>query len=333
MNEADESEFFVHENLINLLVKRICLWNTEKNNFPLLCLDIFQPIRKSQFCETIGESIKIDDLKTGTPYSIILEAIQNFIPSEKSKSEKNEILFKEILDFLSSIGYNPSSECTPDGLVAGNLSHHVALSLLLEWIIIDKSLSIELLCSDLKSLPRSFYVMKDKPAFLLDSVALWLSKVPANPELKDIKKLDEDLINGQHIASVLARAYPQKINKGDIKIGDNLSNEDIEHNWNLIENMAKELNLFIIPRKKLSQQLILIFIADIFYATRPAAKKFVKLDQEPPIELLPMPNQEKPQLTTLQPPPKQYLPAQPINKDEKKEEEENKGHKHKHDDK
>ena len=304
MNEGGKDEFEEHQQLIQLFVNRISHFKTDGEKYPLLCLDFFKPFNEN-LPFNLPDTISIDDLKTAKPYALILSAISQFSPGNE---QNPKILFSKILDFLAKLGYRAASECTDDGLIEGNQSHHVALSLLLEWLIIDKSLTIDFLCQDLKRLPRSFYIFKDRPQFLIDAVALWLSKFPSMQTLPEIKNLEEELMNGQHVAAVLSRVFPNKIQKDKIKVGANLTQNDIESNWKLIQNVADDLKFFIPPRRKISQQLVLIFVADIFSATRPAAKKFIKLDKEKPIELLPMPEVKKKPPEPL----KQYLPPKPF---------------------
>ncbi|EAX82428.1 hypothetical protein TVAG_114050, partial [Trichomonas vaginalis G3] len=314
MIEGETDEFEIHFSWLKTVVKRIDSYESEETRLPLLSLEFCAPIRKFEHQKYPNNEITQNDIKTALPYAIIINAI-----SESQVEYKDpEITFTSIIDLLSKMGYKPSSDCIPQELANENLTHHTALCLVLEWLIVDKSLTIDDICKDLQRLPRSYFILEHRPTMLDEAVLLWLSKFSTIQNLPPCKDLSTNLLNGQHMAAVLSRVFPQLINQKEIQIGENLNEDQINKNWDLIHKVTDSLNAFVPPRRKLSQQLLYTFIADIFSSTRPAAKKFVKLDQPKPIELLPMPVSQEPPKQLVQQLPKQYIPyVAPIKPPEK----------------
>lgn len=282
---AASLDFDAHIHWLDIVVKRL-LCNNKENMRPLLCLSFINP-KQTVYHEykIISDNLSIDDLSTGFPYAILVNSIK---PIEPSISEPNK-LFEIVLLTLKSLGYNPSNTCDIQNLTTRSISDHVELCKIIEWAIVDRCLSIQMLCDDIKRLPRSFYILDHQPNLLEDAVSLWLSKFPMSHTLPMIKDFKTDIFQGQHIAFSLSRVYPKRILKDLINVGSELTDSMITQNWEYAKPVMDELDVFVPPfRQFLSPHILLLFFADIFYATRSGAKKFVRLDP-PPLIITPKP--------------------------------------------
>ncbi|OHT03235.1 hypothetical protein TRFO_29422 [Tritrichomonas foetus] len=280
-------DFDVHLQWLSIAVRRVCSFEKE-NQKPLLSLSF------NNKCPIYDESINfpdiltVNDLSTGLPYVFILNLLKT-LPNGIDSTNPQKA-FKVVLSTLAELGYKPSGKCEIDNLCNQSISDHVELAKLIEWAVVDRTLSIQMLCDDLKRLPRSFFILEQRPDLLEDAIKLWLSKFPCSYTLPDIKNLDEEIFQGQHIAFSLARVYPKRILKDVIDVGPDLTDLMITHNWELALSVLEELMAFIPPKRQFqSPHIILLFFADIFYSTRSGAKKFVKLDPPPPPVVEPRP--------------------------------------------
>ena len=283
----DESlDFDVHLQWLEIALKRIVLFNSE-NKKPLLSLSFTNnkcPLYNDS--TSFPDKLSINDLSTGFPYAFVLNVMKE-LPKKLSEPVK---LFPTILSTLQSLGYKPSGRCEIDQLISGSKRDHIELLKIIEWAVVDRSLSIQMLCDDVKRLPRSFFILEQQPDMLDDTISLWLSKFPCSHTLPVIKDFRTEIFQGQHVAFSLSRTYPKRILKDEINVGTELTDSMITQNWELAAPVMEELMVFVPPMRQFSSpHLLNLFFADIFYATRSSAKKFVRLDKPPPIVVEPKP--------------------------------------------
>lgn len=319
-----------HFRWIGIIADRIICAKDPGKQLPLLSLSFlgdhdnipnFSQFKRPNF------PITVDDLADGKLYGIILYVLSS---NKKTKSNPNlakvyELLnedqakrsnltvtekeidnsFDSILNNLSNKGYRPKKPCDPSGLNDKNIEHHVNLCKSIEFYIVDHSLRADLLISDLRRLPRSFFVFQRNMHIdhIEDAVSLWLSKFHCNPfftkEAKignskyenDSQKLIKqyklhlneknyclqiDTSKYSKVAACLARIFPKQIDKNEIK--DGISEEEIQFNKSLSNSILSELHAFMIDEYPCDERLFLLFISDLFYATREGAKNFVKAE-------------------------------------------------------
>ena len=284
-------DFDVHIQWLSIALRRICLFD-KPNQKPLLSLTLNRKLQCSIYdkTKTFPEKLSLDDVKTGLPYVFIIHLMQNLPENLQTPNE----IFPLILSTLKNMGYSPSSNCEVSNLINGNKNDHVELMKIIEWAVVDRSISISLICDDIKRLPRSFYILQQQPDLLEDAIALWLSKFPCSFTLPTVKNVKEEIFEWQHVAFSLSRVYPKRIFKDMINVGSEITELMISKNYELAKPVLEELMVFVPPKRSYSSpHLIYLFFADIFYATRPGAKKFVKLDPPPMpiIELKPFVSQ------------------------------------------
>lgn len=272
-------EYDIHIHWLEMAVNRLICQHKENEKIPLLSLNFAEKCSLFDPSFSFQDHLTQRDLVTGIPFAIVLNTV-------KTISQTTENLFSSILSTLSSLGYIPGGECTPQSLASGSKQAQVELMKLIEWAVIDKSLSIDAISSDLKRLPRSFFVLNDKPSMLDDAISLWLSKFPCSHTLPQVTDLATEIMQFQHIAFALSRQFPKRIPKDEINVGPELTDLMITKNWDLVMPVLTELNAFVPPRQRIEcEHLLRLFFADVFYATRPGAKKFVRADPPPPAPL------------------------------------------------
>ena len=272
-------ENLYHFQWIVNLANRILLHGHEEKEKPLLSISFAQKIQKFDLPE-FDLPKNVDDLKDGKAYLVLASVFSN-ITIDSNNFINN---FQSVILVLGSIGYKPQQPCSPENLANGILQDHLNLCEIFEFAISDKSLDLELLVSDLRRLPRSFFVLQSRPNFLEDALSLWLSKFPCLHTLPDIKNMQEDISKGMHIAGILARIFPTRIQKNSIHcvISEENKEKEIKENWDLIKPVLDELGVLVPEKFPIYEKLFLCFIADIVQATRTGAKKFVRLDPPPP---------------------------------------------------
>lgn len=330
MNECEIDDFSQHFRWVLTLISRIK--KAETNSAPLLSLDFIERPSIQLFDLFIPNDIQ--NIKRCSPPPAIYYAILSSILTKKNNFEdivkhKNEdiFLYEYSISKLASLGYKPRNPCLPNNLFNRSFIDHANLCMCFEYVIADKSLTIEKLLDDIRRLPRSFFVLSSRgsrpssskqeqrsddncfyPTNIEDAVRLWLSKFPCLYGLKDltqksrsvkvsksytstlpsishnkslnldtlcnsIESLQSDIANGLHITAVLARAFPQRLNKNDILQNDSVANWKISK-----EILENEIGAFVPSSFPISDNLFMCFISDVFYATRNGAKKFVKID-------------------------------------------------------
>jgi hypothetical protein len=281
-------EFEVHVQWLSIATKRLLGFAEDQSRTALLSLSFARDVALFP-CGGFRprDPLTIDDLATGVPYATIVKTLREF-------SQRSDNLFTDILANLSSLGYNPAGPCDAALLAQGSKLQHVELVKLVEWAVVDRALSIEMVVSDLRRLPRSFFVLKTQPLMIEDAVSLWLAKFPCSHSLPEISALRDDILLGQHVAMALSRVYPAQIPQGKVHVGSELSPDMVSENWALAVPLLDELGAFVPPRQKLScDHILYLFFAGIFYATRPGVKKFVVFERPPPPQLKPIISPEK----------------------------------------
>lgn len=319
-----------HFRWIGIIADRIICAKESGNQLPLLSLSFLgEPKNIPNFSkfERPTFPITIDNLADGKLYAIIIYA---FFANKKTQSnphlskvydilnenllKRNELAISEsefdcnfdsILNNLSLKGYRPKKPCDSTGLTEKDIEHHINLCKSIEFIVVDKSLRTDLLTSDLRRLPRTFFTFQRNVHFdhLEDAVALWLSKFHCNPfftrepkignskyeneSSKLIKQyklhlndknycLQIDTSKYSKVAACLAKIFPKQIDKNEIK--DGINEEEIQFNRDLSQNILNELHAFYIDDFPCDERLFLLFISDLYYATRECNRDFIKLE-------------------------------------------------------
>jgi len=274
----DKNPVFSHIEWINIVIKRVISQRNPETAYPLLSLS-FASIKSDIFFDyPFDRDIDIEMLKTGVPYAFLLRAISDY--NEKYSDPITN--FQNVLSKLGILGYSPSIICNAQSLEQGDEDMHSAVIMLIEWYVADKSLSIDAICQDIKKLPRSFYVMKQQPMILEESICLWLSKFSCVHSLYEIKNLSNDIWSGQHVAAALSRAFPDIIPKNTVQYGSSLSSEKTAENWNLISRVSEKLLIYVPKFNHTNERLIMVFFSDVFHSTRSSVKKFIRLEPLPP---------------------------------------------------
>lgn len=261
------------------MAKRVISSRDSNWEKPLLSLS-FSSTPQIPSSVIIPDEITMEELSKGTVYGIVT-SVFGVIDFTN--------VFASVFSCLEGIGFKPQQPCTIEGLTSSSEVDHINLCSVIEFAVSEKTLTVDMLTSDLKRLPRSFFVIKSYPASMIDAVALWLSKFPCFVTLPEIFKddLQNKVANGSHIAGAISRIFPKRILKGEVMIGEELTNEEIEKNWRMISEVLDEIGAFILREQNVSEQLFMMFFADVFYTTRSGVKKFVKVDP-PPIQLPPV---------------------------------------------
>ena len=323
MNSNFEDEHF---RWIGIIADRIICAKNPENELPLLSLSFLDANNLSTYSSFTRPTfpITIKDLLDAKLYGIIVSAI---IFNKKRNIINCEFNFDSILNDLSNEGYIPQKPCDSSGLKEGIAENHVNLCKSIEFLVADRSINVELLTTDLRHLPRSFFVLKSdiQIDLLEDAVALWLAKFHCNCHFDDeVEQLNSNCedqkdnifnLNSKNyiiqrdtskfskVAACLARIFPKQINKNDIKKGEN--EEEIQSNINLSKIILDELHAFVVEKLPNDEHLFMLFISDLYYATRSGVKKFVKVDQPPLTKISTLPptvlQLQNSNLTNLQP--------------------------------
>lgn len=283
-----------HFRWIGHMADRIISSKSEKN--PLLSLSFLEDRNDilqffSQFSRPSFPITK-DKLIDGKLYGIVVSAVA---PNSDSKIEFL-FNFELILKRLKEKGYVPEEPCDCYGLSNGELIHHINLCKVIEFLVVDRCININLLKEDLNNLPRSFFAMKsDAQIFHLeDAMSLWLSKFhcisdfsdeytkiecteKVNTKLNDkIYSMQMDTAKYAKVAACLSRAFPEKIDKEEIQNGDD--EDDVNYNIKISRNILDKMNAFVIDRFPTDEHLFMLFVSELFYATRSCVKKFIVYD-------------------------------------------------------
>lgn len=319
-----------HFRWIGIIADRIICVKDPEKQLPLLSLSFLgenKYIPNFSKFERPSFPITVDYLADGKLYAIILYALtanqktqsnpnlakvydilnENLIKRNEIALSESEIdsSFESILNKLSNKGYRPKKPCDPTGLNDGIIEHHVNLCKSIEFAVLDRSLRIDLLTSDLRRLPRSFFTFQKNIHLdrIEDAISLWLSKFHCNPfftkepklgnskyeneSAKLIKQyklhlndknycLQIDTSKYSKIAACLARIFPKQIDKNEIK--DGINEEEIQFNRDISNAILNELHAFIIEDFPCDERLFLLFISDLFYATRDCTRDLIKSD-------------------------------------------------------
>lgn len=268
----------LHFRWLSMMANRVVSYGDKQREKPLLCLS-FVNLSDNPISGKVKEyplDLDVEMLKDGKIYVVLANLFKPF----KADIEDPLICFTFSLGTLESMGYKPCQPCTESGLVEGSLENHLNLIKIFEYLISDKALSINLLCQDLKLLPRSFFVLRQTPTFIEDAIKMWLSKFHCNHCIPEVNDPVDDLVSGAHIAAIFSRIFPKRIPKSEIIAKP--SEDEMKKNWDLVNPVLNELNVFNPVGNYHNELLFKCFISDIFYATRQGAKRFVKLDAPPP---------------------------------------------------
>ena len=254
---------------------------------PLLCLSFCEQNKPKLPDTPIHFPIDLDTASQGAVYGVVASVFGEIDFGN---------VFESVLSVLAGVGFKPQQPCSVAGLKSKSKEDHENLCLVIEFAVSSKSFTVEALMGDLKRVPRSFFVLKEHPSLLDEAVALWLSKFPCLFALPEISKdkLQQVAAKGMHIAGVLSREFPKRVPKEEIVIKEEMSAEEIGKNWAMCQPVLDEVGAFVLKQSGVPEQLFLVFIADVFHATRSAVKKFVKLDTPPVIVLLPPPASARP---------------------------------------
>ena len=269
----NEKSNFDHFKWVYLMANRII--SREKTK-PMLCLSFNEQIPIFNI-DPFLVPFSIEHLSTGIPYSIILSLFEPIDISNKTNIQ----LFEICLNLLSINGYKPCLPCSIEKLISNSYEDHINLCQIVEFAIFEKSINIDLIISDLKKIPRSFFVLNSYPHLLEDAIKLWLENFHCVHGISSIENLQNDISRGYHVAAIFSRTFPKRILKTKINLKEDIDNIHSNSNWILINPIIEELGLFIPNSFPTSEKLFYLFFADIFHATRATAKKFVKLDPPP----------------------------------------------------
>lgn len=277
----------LHFAWIERMVRRLLSQKDGNDAKPLLSLS-FCESNKPEIPEvSVQFPIDMDVASEGTVYGLVCSIF--------GKIDFGNV-FESVLATLSGIGFKPQQPCTVEGLRGKSETDHVNLCLVIEFAVSSKSFTVDSLLSDLKRLPRSFFVLKNSPFMMDEAVALWLSKFPCLVSLPEIDKenLQQFTSKGMHIAGVFSRMFPNRVPKNEIVSKIDLTPDEITKNWGMCQPILDEIGAFTLKQSEVPEQLFMVFIADVFHATRSAVKKFVKVDAPPVIVLLPPPIPQRP---------------------------------------
>ena len=254
---------------------------------PLLCLSFCEQNKPKLPDTPIHFPIDLETASQGAVYGVVASVFGEIDFGN---------VFESVLGVLAAVGFKPQQPCSAGGLKSKSKEDHENLCLVIEFAVSSKSFSVESLMGDLKRVPRSFFVLKEHPSLLDEAVALWLSKFPCLFALPEVRRenLQQVAAKGMHIAGVLSREFPKRVPKEEIVIKEEMSAEEIAKNWGMCQPVMDEVGAFVLKQSGVPEQLFLVFIADVFHATRSAVKKFVKLDTPPVIVLLPPPATQRP---------------------------------------
>lgn len=246
---------------------------------PMLCLSFAQKIPNNYALTKIPRDINLKELSKGVHYAVILYLLRenNFLMSDP------RALFTSILANLRILGYTPKPPCDPANLTRGEVTDHTNLCICLESAIFDRSMSIEHLLDDLKRLPRSFFVLREYPGHIDDAIKLWLNKFHCVIDLFELNDVQRDMNTFSHFAAVLSRMFPSRIRRAELKKTRELTPEEIEINKRNSFSILNEVGAFMPAKFPVDSALFRVAIADLYYATKPAAQKFVKVAAPVPV--------------------------------------------------
>jgi len=276
MSEKDE-ENNDHFRWISKMSNRIISQKRENSERPLLCLSFASSFLDFSEINDFPDNPSIVIMSNGLIYCVLMSIFNRGINLDEPVTN-----FQSVIDTLLSIGYRPCLPCNPVELVNGSKVDHNNLCSIIEYAIYDKAVTIDMFVGDLKRIPRSFFVLETHPHFIEEAISLWVSKFPCIHSLPLISNVQTDIPKGFHIAGILSRSFSKRIEKSSIIISSEISDQDVESNWALSKPLLDELGVFVPMRFPAPERLMYLFITDIFFATRPAAKRFVHLDPPPP---------------------------------------------------
>lgn len=273
-------EFSPHLDWLSTVSRRILAAVKSPDDVPLLCFSFADVRSELLLFPHLNTNPTIQDASRGLEYAVVMSIFNSNI---LNNLENKEILFSMVLKTLFETGFTPKFPCTTELLTKGSIEAHVNLCRAIEFLIIDRSLDIERLLEDLRHTPRSFFVLTNypRPTLLEEAVSLWLNKFPCSYDLPQITNLQNDIQKGTHAAAVLSRIYPSQINKIDIVYSP--QTKQYEHNWDIAKTILTDLNAYIPKSFPITDELILLAVADLYYATRSGVRKFVRVVAPTPI--------------------------------------------------
>ncbi|KAK8896823.1 hypothetical protein M9Y10_014744 [Tritrichomonas musculus] len=276
---------------IGIMADRIICSKNREKELPLLSLSFLEDNIILDFFSKFSRPIfpiTVDSLLDAKLYGIIVSAIASHNKISFYDIE-HFFDFDSILNILLNEGYIPQNPCETSGLKNGIIEQHINLCKSIEFFVVDKSINTTLLLSDLYYLPRSFYFINldDRIIHLEDAISLWLSKFHCNMYFSDEIQIHDyetskneliqiDTAKFSKIAAVLARIFPEKIDKDEIQNGDN--DEEIQSNINLCKIVFDVIHSFVVEKFPTDENLFYLFISDLYWATRSGVKKFVMID-------------------------------------------------------
>ena len=246
-----------------------------KPKLPLLCLSFAQKFPNACLLANLPREVNLRELAKGTHYGVICYLLKeiNFVVSNPVE------VFRSVLLSLKALGYTPRQPCDPVGLSSGRVNDHVNLCLVLARAVFEKSMRVDRIVDDLKRLPRTFFVLNETPSQLETALSLWLHKFHSIHELSD----SEGMNTFAHVAGALSRVFPARIRRAEIKFGPCATKSDIELNKQRVFSLLDEIGAYMPESFPVSDELFHVAMADLFYATRQAVKRFVRVDVTPPI--------------------------------------------------
>lgn len=260
------------------MAKRVLSQSDTASEKLLLCLEFASNKQKFQDISLKSDIETIQDVLLGIQYLIIASIFHDVTVSNQNANDN----YSSVLNILDSIGYKPHQPCTVSGLVSGNAEDHLNLCLIIEFVVFDKTLTKDQLISDIRRLPRSFYVLEKQVNFIEEAINIWVSKFPCIHTIPDITDAQHDIAKGYYVAGILSRVFPAQVPKSSIVINSNMTDEQIKSNWDLCKPVLNDLGVFTPSKFPIPEKLFMCFISDLFYATRVGAKKFVKVEPPPP---------------------------------------------------
>jgi hypothetical protein len=268
----------VHLQFISFVANRILAAGSADSKTPLLSLSFISTLPDWRQLVAISHSADLQELSNGQHYSLILSLFRT-VPFCQSSSAEH---FRVLLSALYSLGFRPKTPCEPENLTCASQADHINLCIASEFLVTEKALTCDHLLDDLRRVPRSFFVLRDIPNHMEDTIRLWLCKFPCTPELSEIgSDIQADVCKWIHVACALSRVYPSRIWKAEIQKNSDLTKTEIECNCELACRVLKELNAYVPQSWPLPDHIFRFFIAEIYWSTRPGARKFAKLDTVP----------------------------------------------------
>jgi hypothetical protein len=243
-------------------------------SLPPLSLSFAAPLPAPRDARALPRLAKLGDLAQGAHYAALLALFGEPPPAPPDRRR----LFAHLLSALHALGCRPAAPCEPARLADGARQDHANLCAAVEALVCARALRRELLADDLRRLPRA----PAAPERLDDAIALWLSRFPCMPDLYEIAgDLQGEVAKWAHVAAALSKVYPSTVSKFSVQRERDLTEEAIQCNRRLSCSILNELKAYIPLRFPVCEPLFHFFIAELYWATRPEARRYAPFEPLP----------------------------------------------------